>query len=614
MALGGWLGTLADPGGSRSGRARPLAAFVVLGAAVVALSEAGARSMLAASGIVAGVAFVATMLRALGPSAGTVGTMLSIVAAIATGSRVREPLRDAQWFVAGGALAVVLSTIVWPVWTHLPVRRAVAAVFQELAAYVRDLEECLASGAPEDDPRWAVAARLHTRRIRDALDKARAVSLAIHARRAGESPRGSNLRVLLGMADAQFLLLVTLASEIETSSARPRPLDLRAFLGSIAETYDAVSTVLVALTWRAQAPAPERATSPPPDVSGNVLRELMSDLARESDAARATAGALDRREANLAPVEARADAVRGVLAVDWSLVRDSLLPGSPLLHHAVRVALAGAVAVVAGQLLSPQHAPWVTVTALAVLQPDAGATVKRAAERVVGTVLGILVAVALAATGPGPVALGVAMFPLSIAAVVTRPRSYRLFTLFLTPIFLLIAMRSPGGGLWAAAARAGDTLAGGAIALLATLFLFPRWEERVGMPEALAEMERDAQAYATSVVASLGAREGAGPVPASQEMLRKIRDARLKAAGALGRAEAVLERLLESPLRSEGESEAMALLTYARRLTNATTTLHTLASKRSAGSAASIEAALLRIHRFEALLHRAAACPRSTRR
>ena len=39
MALGGWLGTLADPGGSRGGRARALAAFTLLGVMVVAATS-----------------------------------------------------------------------------------------------------------------------------------------------------------------------------------------------------------------------------------------------------------------------------------------------------------------------------------------------------------------------------------------------------------------------------------------------------------------------------------------------------------------------------------------------------------------------------------------------
>ena len=65
-----------------------------------------------------------------------------------------------------------------------------------------------------------------------------------------------------------------------------------------------------------------------------------------------------------------------------------------------------------------------------------------------------------------------------------------------------------------------------------------------------------------------------------------------------------LEGLLENPLRSRDEGFAMELVTYARRLTMAATTLETLSSKRTAGRPV-IDAALARVQRFEGLLRRA---------
>jgi uncharacterized membrane protein YccC len=243
--------------------------------------------------------------------------------------------------------------------------------------------------------------------------------------------------------------------------------------------------------------------------------------------------------------------------------------------------------------MGTRFAAWVTVTTVVVLQPDAGATVRRAAERVVGTVLGGFVAVAIAALGLRPLAAAAVMFPLSVAALFTRPRSYRWFTFFLTPVFLLIAMHAPGDW-WVAIERGEDTLAGGAIALIASVLIWPRWEERVALPHALAAMVRAVKEYATAVLRSLEARDEA----ASKE----IGQARLRAAAAVGRAETSLERLLEHPLlRGDVAREAQAI-TYGRRLTLAVATLDALATRRAAGQEVPLEEAIERARRFESLL------------
>ena len=56
VALGGWLGTLADPGGARRERAKTLAIFAIAGALVVALADVAAVSTASSVAALAGVA------------------------------------------------------------------------------------------------------------------------------------------------------------------------------------------------------------------------------------------------------------------------------------------------------------------------------------------------------------------------------------------------------------------------------------------------------------------------------------------------------------------------------------------------------------------------------
>jgi uncharacterized membrane protein YccC len=207
-----------------------------------------------------------------------------------------------------------------------------------------------------------------------------------------------------------------------------------------------------------------------------------------------------------------------------------------------------------------------------VLQPYPGPTSKRAGERVVGTVLGCAVAAVITMTIHAPLALAAIMFPLSVAAVATRPRSYRLFTFFLTPVFVLIAEHHPGDW-WAAAARAGDAVVGGVVALVAALVLWPSWE-KTRLPDALDAMIDAVTHYRDVVLQSIERRRN-GEDPHAVE--HAVADARRAAGIAMGEAETSLERWLAEPLRrvANGE-EAMQLVTYARRLANACTTLDSI--------------------------------------
>lgn len=563
-ALGGWLGTLADPGGSRIARTKSLALFVSLGALALMLAELASENIALATLAFAGAAFLGSLFRVLGAASASLGTMLAIIVAIGSASRSPSPLRDAALFTLGAAWATALAAVVWPIWTHLPVRRAVGAVFEQLAAYAADIESSIDEDVPNGGQRWVTLARSHRRRIRDSIEAARKMALAVRARRPGESNVGANVRTLLGLAEAQFPLLIALAEGIE-SDTRERRQHGRRTLEVVRRRYRAIHHTLIRTVITSRRPRP---TSPVKraealDVVGRRLldgSDLAANISRAIDARHGAAEpivAANRPGRLRESVESLHSGIRAL--------RDALSPASPHFRHALRVAGAAGVASLVGQRVSPAHTTWVTITTIAVLQPYPGTTWQRAAERVVGTVLGSVVAVAITMTIHGPPALLLVMFPLCVAAVATRPRSYRLFTFFLTPIFVLLAEKHPGDW-WTAAARSGDAALGGAIALVAALFVFPSWEQ-TRLSDALDDMLGKTLAYATAVLSSV-----ARP---TSEVVVEIEAARRACGIALSEAEASLERLLAEPLRDNeaSASDAMQLVTFARRLAGAVTAL-----------------------------------------
>jgi len=606
MALGGWLGTLVDPGGLRSTRAKTIGAFALIGGVALGLAESLARnSWLAALGLML-VALPASLLRALGAVWASAGTMITIVVAIGSAQGGSAARWDGAYFALGAGLATLLSSVIWPIWTHLPLRRAEANVFEELSRYAGEIEACLQQRVPDGDPRWSQLARVHHRRIRNAIEEARRLALGGRAQRAGETRIGSNLRVLLGLAEAQFPLLVTLkeASELEATAGERKRLLAR--LHRLAERNLDTATTLRTPNLRAKDGTP---SVPPPGSAADrssSIPALLEHLDDASRAAQALTSALDAR-ADSEPdtstnhrktLRERLRAWRYDLAV----LRDACSPRSTFFHHGARVACTAGVASLVGHHISV-HPQWVTVTTLAVLQPYSGATTAKATQRVIGTVLGSIAAVAITLLLHSPVALAAAMFPLSVAAVATQRRNYRLFTFFLTPVFVLIAERFHGNW-WVAAARASDAVIGGGIALVAAVVIFPSRERR-RLPELLARMLDATADYTTAVFEGLSDRH-------SQAAEARVLGARRDVGIALSEAENSLERLLTEPRYDSSVGEyALQLITYGRRAAGALTAIDTYAA-RDLTQAAPLGAELARIVKTFLVdtLHQAAAFAR----
>jgi uncharacterized membrane protein YccC len=541
LALGGWLGALADPGGTRRARATAMAVFVVASAAVIAIGGLLAEQPVAAAVFLAVVGFVASFARAVNGPAGTIGNLVTLIAAIASARVAGSPFEDAWLFAAGALWAVALSSIVWPGWPHLPLRIQLAKVYEALATYC----DALAAGAADPEPDWSILAREQQRAVRAALETARETMVALRARRSGETPVGTNLRVLLGDAELQFFRLIAIADEVERSREPGA-------LGELAGTYRGIAERL--MTREPGAPAP---TAP---IEGGT--ELQRGLREWSRKALVRARDLDVLGADTA---ASAPPPRGKLATALGeaarALRVALTWRSPICHHAVRVAVTAAAAYALGRIASPTHSTWVTVTAIAVLQPYLGATLVRIVERIIGTVLGGAIAVVLMMVIHDQRILALVLVPLAVAAVITRTRSYRLFVLLLTPVFVLVTDRWHPG-VWTAGVRIADVVLGGALAGIAAL-IAPS-TERTRLPEALVAVLDAIQRYVTLTFELVPARGNRAA----------LADARREVGVALETAEVSLERMLAEPrpLR-RGNADAAVLLTYGRRITAALTTI-----------------------------------------
>ena len=569
MSLAGFNGSLNDRGGPYRTRAATMAA-VTAGAAMAAAMATLAHGHLAiALPLTLGVGALCSLGRVWGNAGAGAGSAVFctfLIALAVPPTRPREAAIRAGLIVAGGLWAMLLSLVLWPLQPYRPVRLAVAACFRALAAYGDDLAARSARG-PHDP--WEL--RAHSVAVRAAIDNARAVLAGTRRGRPGESGRGERLLVLHEVADQVFAHLVALN---DTLAAIPAPARDEAFAAALPRTLGAGAESL-----RSLADAVESESAPP----AVPLRWTGADLrppgragtVSEDDAAldahREQAAILLDRIADYAALgfatarglETGRDApdVTGLEEAPPPLsamaqLRAILSPDSLVLRYALRVALAATTAVALSSALGLRRGYWVTITVVIILQPYTGATSQKALQRLLGTVVGGMLTALLGAWFHAPVAILALAFVFVTVCVALLPVNYAVFSVFVTPAFVLLAEASAGD--WhLAEVRIVNTVIGGTIALLAARLLWPTPESSLlpaYMTRALAA-NRDYLRVAATL-----AREGGPVVPV------RLREARRAVGLAAVNAEESFQRLLGEHRGPAKDLEpVMTFLTFTRR-------------------------------------------------
>ncbi|MEB4800990.1 YccS family putative transporter [Acinetobacter soli] len=158
-------------------------------------------------------------------------------------------------------------------------------------------------------------------------------------------------------------------------------------------------------------------------------------------------------------------------------IRQNLTPESVLFRHAVRLSVVLFVGYIFVQTTGIQYGYWILLTALFVCQPNFNATKRRLRLRIVGTLVGIIIGIAILYFVPSLegqllilVLSGVLFFEL-------RSKQYAQATAFIT-ILALINFNLDGFGFSAGLPRMIDTLIGCALAWLGVSFIWPDWKFR----------------------------------------------------------------------------------------------------------------------------------------
>lgn len=490
MALAALLTCICDPGGPVRRRVPVLLGFSVLGAAVIAgfglLRGCGLQVALPLG--VFGL-FCASFARVYGQAPQQLGGLLGVVIVLS----LDQPLPSltaagtlAAAFLSGGLWATVLTLVIWRLHPYLPAQRAVADVYNALARLVADLLTLLRASTI-DDAAWEAHARTQRGAVREAIEAARDITLDTLRSRGAASQRGAQSMIRLETADQIFGALIAMAELLEHAGPAQRAIAIR-----LLRRLRALLVVFGQGIVRDEPSVHQR--------TGQSLDALAADGATlgNDDPLRHITDRIVERLRIAQTLAIPANFAPGGMAPGQHLplrervlapARSNLTWQSPALRHALRTALTTAPALAFTMLWFTPYDHWLTITIIATMQPYFALTYARAIERVLGTALGGTIAALVGLVCATPLTMAAAMFPLAIAALAVRAVSLGLFMTALTPlIVLLVEVGAPGTSDWLiAGARAGFTLAGGAIAVVANIVLWPN-----RLPDQLVQQARDA--------------------------------------------------------------------------------------------------------------------------
>jgi uncharacterized membrane protein YccC len=460
------------------------------------------------------ISFVGGLVTGLGRRAVAVGMQVVIPMVFILGFP-RETYSGAlrtEMLLAGGGLAYIAIALVATIFTDISARRMVASeTIREFSIYLRAVASIF---DPDQDLAAAYGATIRQQSaLSDQLQSARALLLE-RPGTAGERMRlSASIGILLDALDAVIaaqcdvelirqtpgavavlarigdalrvgsLDLGHLSIELLTTGHPTLPPDHQLAIDALKREAARVETegmdpkaraALDATTWRLV-------------LSLSHVRRLEQSLSRDA-IARAAIGDVD-----LAAFIPKRNYAPSALAAHLS-------PESPVLRFAARLSLAMmAGAVVAQSLGDDRHGNWVLLTIAVVMRAGHGLTRQRRDDRVIGTLVGCVLAAGSVAYLPAGALVAVQGFAVTVVHSFAR-LNYRISSTGASVMALVSLHLVQPSASAPILVRLADTLVGAAIAHLFNYF-WPRWEF-LDAPQLASRLQAQLAAFAAAALRS----------------------------------------------------------------------------------------------------------------
>lgn len=520
-------------------------------------------------------AFAAGLAVSLGTTAANLGIISTVTLVIFAAQSLspRQAAYAALLTLAGGILQTIISIGLWPVQRYGPERRVLSAFYRDLS---RIAETPLrATAAPPASHPGTLA--------QEAL-------AGLGSDRSEESLR---YLALLSQAERMRLGLLVLTRlrlrmfREDSSHAAVELLDR--YLAIAGRVLESLGTSLLSdqppQEFASRVSELESLTQQLRDSLANTPASFVNATAQDarfqmdalSGQLRATTDLISRTtpagEASFAKTEARQPLwlrYTGKLAT----LRANLNLGSAAFRHALRLSICVAWGEILGRTTGLHRSYWLVMTLVLVLKPDFSTTFSRGFLRIAGTLAGLFLATALFHLHPTSAVLQVSLiFALTFVLRWIGPANYGIFTIAISALivfFFAIAGVSPRQVIFL---RGLNTVAGGAIALLA-YWVWPTWE-RTHISETIAQLLESYRDYFHAVTE-------ANFQPQNPD-LRPLDRTRLQSRRARSNLEASVDRLLAEPgTRDEQVKRLNAILASSHRFAHAAMALDAYRERMSA--------------------------------
>ena len=562
MASGALNVSYSDGSDPYQKRARRMLASTAWCSIAVLLGGLTAHSNVLSVATATAWAFMAGMLVALGTTAADVGVISTVVLVVYAAQPLtpRQASEAAGLALCGGLLQILLSIALWPVRRYEPERRSLAALYAEL-------------GRIATHPSEATSAPLGTREIAQAHD-------ALSNLATDTSLPALRYRSLLSQAERIRLSLVTLARLrhrlTRENAFHPALAALDQYRQNAAHLLKAVAQSLLSgkepgleadrlvlgIALAQKLALEDSATAQ--TFSNAVLR----DMKFQADALGGQLRAVLELARNATPQGQEAFEKREAGQPLWlrftgrlATLRANLSLQSVVFRHAARLTLCVAAGDAIGRVLHPYRAYWIPMTIVLVLKPEFAVTFSRGVLRIVGTLIGLLLATVLLHFLPIHTATEIALIGLfTFLMRWIGPANYGIFGVTISALVVLLISITGIAPKGVIQARAVNTVLGGVFAL-AAYAAWPSWE-RNRLPELFAAL---LEAYRTSFRAICAALlEATAKSAGERERTRQT------ARTARSNLETSLERLAAEPgITPEQLGQVNAMLASSHRFAHA---------------------------------------------
>ncbi|MGE8263535.1 MAG: YccS family putative transporter, partial [Stenotrophomonas sp.] len=392
-----------------------------------------------------------------------------------------------------GAVWYALLSILWTaLFANRPVRERVARLYLELGRYLQLKADLFEPVRDADVQKRQLALAEQNRRVVEALNIAKTAILARFGRsgrpgvqsglylrlyymaqdfheRASSShyPYGA-LTEAFFHSDVLYRCQRLLALQGEACANLGQAIRLRQPFQYGERTKQATADLTDSITWlRAQHNPQWQRLLASLELLGHNLQSIERRLS-EAEKSESTLDNVDTRLRDTNPHTLREMGVR---------IRQQLTPGSVLFRHGLRMALALIVGFAAIRLFNAQNGSWVLLTIVFVCRPHFGATRQRLAQRIAGTLIGLVLTWALMQLFQD---LRIELLIALLSALLfffTRSDRYLVASAAIT-VMALTCFNLIGDGFLLIWPRLVDTLLGCAIAAAAAFLILPDWQGR----------------------------------------------------------------------------------------------------------------------------------------